>query len=254
MLKYQKLKEIYDEIDILIEKRVKYNDPDFIKWQTKAKRFIQQNYGDGSEAKDFANTVFRLNVWTPGTPEESWIRACKEGLINTKAKFEVYLEELTDEEIETRPLKGTSCVHNNKVFIVHGHDGETKQIVARMLEKQGIEAIILSEQTNIGSTIIEKIERNSDVMAAICLFTEDDYGRAREEENMNMRARQNVVFEAGYFIGKLGRQNVILIANEDIELPSDLNGFLYSDKNLWQIEVLRELKEMGFEIDMNKLL
>lgn len=67
-----------------------------------------------------------------------------------------------------------------------------------------------------------------------------------------MRARQNVVFESGYFMGRLGREKVILIANPEIEIPSDLQGVVYTNDKSWQIDVLKELKEIGYAIDFNK--
>lgn len=124
-----------------------------------------------------------------------------------------------------------------------------------MIERQNIEAIILSEQANSGNTIIEKFEKNSDVQAAICLFTEDDIAKVNDERaEYKKRARQNVVFEAGYFMGKLSRKRVILVANKDVEMPSDLQGVIYTSTNNWNVDVLKELMEMGFDIDMNKLL
>ena len=54
-------------------------------------------------------------------------------------------------------------------------------------------------------------------------------------------------------MGKLGRKNVILIASPDIELPSDLQGVVYTNKSMWQTDVLRELKAIGYGIDFNKL-
>ena len=122
-----------------------------------------------------------------------------------------------------------------------------------MVEKQGLEAIILSEQANRGKTIIEKFEEHLDVGAAICLFTGDDYGKAKDATSENLRARQNVVFEAGFFMGKLGRENVILIADSNIEVPSDLQGVVYTSKTMWQTDVLRELKAIGYNVDFNKL-
>ena len=140
-----------------------------------------------------------------------------------------------------------------KVFIVHGHDHALKQEVARIIEKQGIEAVILSEQTNQGKTIIEKIEENADVGAAICLFTKDDYGRAKDASEDKLRARQNVVFEAGYFMGKLGRGNVIIVADKDLELPSDMQGVVYTDAGNWKTEVLQGLDKIGYAVDFNRL-
>jgi predicted nucleotide-binding protein len=174
--------------------------------------------------------------------------------MTTKAIFLTYMEEMEEEKESPVPQK-TPVVSPTyeKVFIVHGHNGELKQSVARIIEKQGIEAIILSEQANKGRTIIEKFEDYSDVGGAICLFTADDLGRAKKDTTDNTRARQNVVLETGYFMGKLGRDHVVLLADKGIEMPSDLSGVVYTDAAKWEIDLLKELKEMGYAIDFNKL-
>lgn len=164
------------------------------------------------------------------------------------------LEEM-EEEKDLSVSQNTLPVNHTytKIFIVHGHDGELKQSAARIIEKQGIEAIILSKQANKGRTIIEKFEDFSDVGGAICLFTADDLGRAKKESSDRPRARQNVVFEAGYFMGKLSRSRVVIIAEHGVELPSDMQGIVYTDKSNWEVDVLKELKAMGYTIDFNKL-
>lgn len=132
---------------------------------------------------------------------------------------------------------------------LHGHDGELKEKVARLLEKQGIEAIILSEKANGGKTIIEKFETFAEnVAAAICLYTPDD-----EMADGSKRARQNVVFETGYFYGKIGRERTIIISSDNALNLSDLQGVVYVNKNIWQVDVLKELREIGYKVDMNKL-
>jgi len=141
----------------------------------------------------------------------------------------------------------------SKVFIVHGHNEALKQEVARLIEKQSIDPIILHEQPNKGATIIEKFERNSDVGAAICLFTADDTGKAKKEDTEKDRARQNVVFEAGFFMGSLGRNRVIILADHGVELPSDLKGVVYTGTSSWQLNLLRELRAIGFSVDYNLL-
>ncbi len=256
MKTYEQLKALYDEIDILIAHHVTGSAPEFIKWHKKVERFLKMNYHEEDEYADFMHTSFRLHAWSSGTPASAWIKACENGLRKTKAVFEVYLEEMQKEDdvvALTNDEKQIKC-SNNKVFVVHGHDGKLKYSIARTLEKQGIEPIILSEQVNQGATIIEKFERYSDVNAAICLFTEDDLGRTKTDEDLRARARQNVVFEAGYFIGKLGRKNVILLANREIDMPSDLSGVVYTDNVMWEIQVLKELREIGFVIDLNKTI
>lgn len=256
MKKYNQFKELYDEIDILILHSVTSSDTEFIKWHKKVERFLKLYYNEGDEYNDFVNTSFGLLVWTFGTPDSAWIDACADALRETKAVFEVYLEEMQkeDEVDDLANNENKTEYVNNKVFVVHGHDGELKNAIARTLEKQGIEPIILSEQVNLGATIIEKFEKNSDVKVAICLFTEDDLGKSKDDDNLKVRARQNVIFEAGYFIGKLGRENVVLLANREIEMPSDLFGVVYTDNTMWEIQVLKELREMGFAIDLNKVI
>ena len=180
------------------------------------------------------------------------IKWCKNGLTSCKAIFETYLEDLQEEPALNSSI--SPAQNANKVFIVHGHDGELKESVARIIEKQGIEAIILSEKANQGRTIIEKFEDYSDVGGAICLFTADDIGNEKSKSESNSRARQNVVFEAGYFMGKLGRDHVVLLADSGIEMPSDLSGVVYTNTANWQFELLKELNAMGYKVDMNKLL
>ena len=263
MSDYEKFKAIYNEIDLLISNLVRCSDPRFKEWEFRADRFLAKHYGQESEERirfsgvDFGEYHGQNDIL-------AGVR-CKSGLQEAKAIFKVYLDELEQEDFDRaaeriKAVGGEVVKINNwvekkydKVFIVHGHDNALKQEVARIIEKQGLEAVILSEQANGGKTIIEKIEENSDVGAAICLFTGDDYGRAKDATSENLRARQNVVFEAGYFMGKLGRGNVILIASPDIEIPSDLQGVVYTNKDMWQTDVLRELKAIGYNVDFNKL-
>jgi predicted nucleotide-binding protein len=146
---------------------------------------------------------------------------------------------------------------NNKVFIVHGHDNAMKSVVARFIEHLKLVPIILDEEPNKGQTIIEKIESNSDVGYAIVLLSPCDVGRSKDSEELRPRARQNVIMELGYFIGKLGRSNVCALKKNDIEIPSDALGVLYtsySDNDEgWKMKVAKDLKCSGYNIDMNLL-
>lgn len=263
MSDYEKFKAIYNEIDLLISNLVGCSDPRFKEWEFRADRFLARHYGQESEERirfskvDFGEYHGQNDIL-------ACVR-CKSGLQEAKAIFKVYLDELEQEDVDRaaeriKAVGGEVVKINNwvekkydKVFVVHGHDNALKQEVARIIEKQGLEAVILSEQANGGKTIIEKIEENADVGAAICLFTKDDYGRAKDASEDKLRARQNVVFEAGYFMGKLGRGNVIIVADKDLELPSDMQGVVYTDSKNWKIEVLQGLDKIGYTIDFNKL-
>jgi len=252
MTDYEKLKNIIEQAERLLQKNITSGDSEFQAWKTKASRFLINKFGDNSfEYDKFNKTLFSLPIYTLNTPNSSFVVACKSGLEDSIAIFKTYLEEM-EESTEIKRNERNNF-DTSKVFIVHGHDGELKQEVARLIEKQDIEAIILSEQANKGRTIIEKFEDYSDVGGAICLFTADDIGKAKNDSNENPRARQNVVFEAGYFIGKLGRARVIILADNGIEMPSDLGGVLYTNSKDWKVDLCKELKAMGFNIDFNKL-
>ena len=256
MTDYQKLEAIYNEIDTLIAKRVMAESPEFESWHSRAERFLVNHFGrDNYEVTDFSNTLFMPMVYAPGA-DDIRIKACCDGLKKTKDIFKDYLteikEEMLEKDEESEKTAHTKLSHqNNKVFVVHGHDEALKEKVARLLEKQGLEAIILSEQANKGKTIIEKFEENSDVGAAICLFTGDDIGKEKSEAVEKQRARQNVVYEAVIYGNWAER--VIMLVDNGIELPSDLQGVVYTDSESWKTEVLQELQSIGYGIDFNKL-
>ncbi len=163
-------------------------------------------------------------------------------------------------EVGIHPEKQLSFSQENEqdVFVVHGHDDAAKEAVARFIEKLGLKAIILHEQPNAGRTIIEKFERYSGVAFAVVLLTPDDVGAPRDRvSESKARARQNVIFELGYFIGKLGRKRVCALYKEDVELPSDIYGVLYvpmDSAGTWRMMLAREMKQAGLLIDMNKIV
>lgn len=146
---------------------------------------------------------------------------------------------------------------NNRVFIVHGHDEGAKQTVARFLEQCGFVVVILHEQADGGRTIIEKIEQYADVVFAIVLYTPCDIGREKNEKRGTPRARQNVVFEHGYLIAKLGRERVCALVKQGVQTPGDIAGVVYKPMDsagAWKTEILREMKSAGVVVDASKLL
>jgi predicted nucleotide-binding protein len=147
-----------------------------------------------------------------------------------------------------------------KVFIVHGHDGEARLSVARFIEKLGFEAVILHERPNKGRTIITKFrEEAAGVGFAVVLMTPDDVGGkalAHTTGPVLPRARQNVVFELGFFIGALGSERVAAMVKGEIERPSDFDGVVYIslDDGSWKADLARELEAAGYHVDWNKAM
>lgn len=146
---------------------------------------------------------------------------------------------------------------SKNIFIVHGHDGEARESVARFLTNIGFVPIILHEQANRGRTIIEKVEANSDVSFAIVLLTPDDEGRVKDGGQFEPRARQNVLLELGYFIGRLGREHICALKRGTVEIPSDFAGVVWETMdagNGWKQSLGRELEAAGHDIDWNKVM
>lgn len=249
MTNIEKLESLIAEIEKLIDHNVTTIFPAFIAWKTSTERFLITHFGkDSFEHQKFLETKFLPSVYASNDTLIEW---CRRGLVTTRLLLIEYLTEM--QEAYIAPVNNPASRSFDRVFIVHGHDGELKQSVARVIEKQGIEAVILSEQANRGLTIIEKFEENADVGGAICLFTSDDLGRVKSATDDQPRARQNVVFEAGYFMGKLGRGRIVFLADSGVEMPSDLSGVVYTSTVNWQVELLKELKAMGYIVDFNKL-
>jgi len=107
-----------------------------------------------------------------------------------------------------------------------------------------------------GLTIIEKFEKHASIHAfAVVVATADDVGGVRSEE-LNPRARQNVIFEAGFFVGTLGRDQVVILHAEGVELPSDLSGIIYIPldlANAWRTKLGKEMRAAGINVDLNQL-
>lgn len=180
---------------------------------------------------------------------QSYVRQYRKQ-ITTQIK---YLQRIGDQlELPGEPLFiSVPKLFGDDVFIVHGHDEAAKYAVARFVENLGLTATILDEHRNRGQTFIDKFEQYvSNAGFAIVLFTADN------KLGLRLKARQNVIFELGYFIGKLGRERVCLLFKGEVEMPSDLNGMVYvpMDSNGdWKLKLAQEMRSVGLPIDLNEI-
>ena len=89
----------------------------------------------------------------------------------------------------------------------------------------------------------------------IVLYTPCDTGSLKGE-TPNPRARQNVVFEHGFLIGKIGRKRVHALVKGNVEKPNDISGVVYTPMDKtggWKFIIANEMKSLGCKIDLNKL-
>lgn len=257
-------KELRDK-SVTNETELKKNNSDFYKWNDYNSEYLKQSFNnEESQYKyqyDHVNSY--VGIFGNNRNSDGELKRLKEYITNKVGFLEKLLDkvDLLKSEVE-RPvtIKVTNAIShkdNHNVFIVHGHNIAVQQSVARTLEKLGLNPIILHEQPNAGKTIIEKFESNSNVGFAIILLTDDDEGKLKTDVDLKSRARQNVVLELGYFIGKLGRDRVLPLHTEGVELPSDIHGLLYvpiDNANNWKFALVKELKAAGYSVDANSIL
>lgn len=150
---------------------------------------------------------------------------------------------LSDSESNPFPY---APIRSKKVFLVHGRDEKAKEAVKKTLIANGYEPIILGELVNRGATIIEKFERSSsEIKYAVVIYTPCDVGRFSTAIDKKYRARQNVVFEHGYFNSALGREKISILVKGDIELPSDISGILHIQmdaEGAWKERLISEIE------------
>lgn len=241
------------------------DDAELDELRKKSELYIRKVFGEDSKyIKEIHNISFHPMVF-PSSHDikvDFWGRG-KTKFINT---INTMIEELvlfsgnSEPHVASKDI-GSDMKKSRKVFIVHGHDEAMKESVARCLEKLDLEAIILHEKSDKGRNILQKLEEEgSEASFAIVLLSGEDICMSDGNPDVvKTRARQNVILELGYFIGTLGRQNVLVLYNpdENFEMPSDYSGILYTEydkSGYWKLKLGKELKESGLDIDFDKII
>jgi len=233
-------------------------------WATTARDFLIRTFG--SESPN-VNAVLHASgdggTWM-NMGEEEFREYLRSGLTNKIKVLDSCIEQLeTDISLQAHSTETPSSASleptspSNKVFVVHGHNRGAKESVARFLEKLGLDAVILHEKPNAGRTIIEKFSDYANVQFAVVLLTGDDEGKSRgSAASPQPRARQNVILELGYFLGKLGRARVCALYESGVEIPSDYQGVLFvplDAADRWKFDLVSELRAAGFSVDANRI-
>ena len=248
----------------LIQKRF---DPRANALQDKIRATLADIFGnDTAEYKrHFVGSFDNLTIflggrdYPPRTVQDSYKQGIEAAVIKLESLRDLLNERLADmagASPSPTPSVSQQRPVGKRVFIVHGHDEAAKEIMARFVERLGLTPVILHEQPSSGNTIIEKLLAHMDVDFTLVLLTPDDVGSlVSTPSSLKSRARQNVVFELGLFVGALGRKKVCALYKGDVELPSDYQGVLYvpmDDAGGWKLLLARKMRHAGLDIDMNK--
>ena len=245
---------------------VQFDSPAFKKWRRDTEIIITNIFGtDSRHINDFKSVDYigTISIFYPKSDREAR-EDYLSGLECAQAVLDSMINEIDefweDESSGIRypSTRSGTLLNTREVFVIHGRDNGARQMVARFLEKMDLTPVILDEESNQGQTIIEKFEKHAAVRFALALLTPDDIGSlCGEENNLKPRARQNVIFEFGYFIGRLGREHVCALTKGNVEIPTDYAGVLYiplDDDGGWKMRLVKEFKNCGLDVDANKAL
>jgi len=231
--------------------------PEWLAWKTRSYNLVRQVTSDESPAAMMVRIAMK-EIRTEGNCSDKFEQAKTTFLKALRLTCEATKEDTFGELKQSRSSSGSPSL-SNKVFVVHGHDLEFKTEVENFIHEIGLDPVVLHRMPDEGQTIIEKFEKYSDVGYAFILLTPDEITYAVDQENRpdndrtkEKRARPNVIFEFGYFVGKLGRPRVCCLHKGDVILPSDLSGLVYKkiDDSLEKqgFSIIKELKAAGYKL------
>src|SRR5579883_941626 len=242
--------EIIKDLPINSDNDLDHAEAEETKWRDYNITLLKQVFNNPSKADEFEEKTRPISIALGSghyTQEAIFFRRRMSSNITQLESILVSLE-LIPELIEAIPPLTHLTSLSRKIFIVHGHDDAAKEAVARFIHQMDLSPVILNEQPNEGQTIIEKFEKSSsEVGYAVVLLTPDDVGAPKNKpEELKPRARQNVIFELGYFAAKLGRKNVCALYKGGIEIPSDYHGVVYisMDSADWKMRLAMEIKQV----------
>jgi predicted nucleotide-binding protein len=237
----------------------------FVEWRTRTGTVLRMAMGEKSQPyREFMSIRYIPNIVSASTDKAAY-RA--NGVRRAIAILKVAIEEIEMTEnhdsagaSETSSKAPSRSPSEKSIFIVHGRDGERKHELARFLNSlTGLEPKILHEQPNAGKALIEKFEYSANLSSyAVVLLTADDIGRSKDEavDKEQPRARQNVVFEMGFFFASLGRENVAVLLDEGVEEPGDIKGLVYiplDKQGAWKMKLAQELEEARIDVEWKAL-
>jgi len=255
-------KRIVELQQIEVSLITQFSNPNIDAIEKKINHVIEDLYGERTDKYyRFCVNLNQSPISMSGpTPIPRIRKGYRDGIDSATSKLNALIEivEKSPAPLAVEHRYDSTCdLQEARVFVVHGHDHGALSQVARFLEKFSLNVTILHEQPNQGLTLIEKLESNSIADFAVVILTADDVGGEKNstQQQLKPRARQNVIFELGFFLAKLGRAKVCVLHTEGIVLPSDYQGVLYIPLDVtgsWELKLVKEMKHAGLNVDLNK--
>lgn len=265
-----KITELINRIDILC-KDVRFSEA-FNEWRGEVNSLLCFAFGDESaQVVDFANVHYWSGFAFSGQPDSDFDDQFRSGLQSARAVLLTIQKEVAtyfpDDCNNSNKSAGSAADEIRKggrdVFIVHGHDEILRLEVEKIVRGLGLNPIVLKNQANEGMTLIQKFEKNSDnVCFVIVLLTADDESTTKKDGRKELHARQNVVFEMGYFFHVFrcadgAHRGLFAILENGVTKPGDVDGLVYQayskgDRS-WVPSLIKELDAVGVDFDRTKI-
>jgi predicted nucleotide-binding protein len=229
----------------------------FVAWRTRVENQLRHYFAENSAPIRVLTSASQVRVLGNGLDKFDHMMGFYLGALEAAA--DILEDDQFDELGSSAPALNRDPSVSNRVFVVHGHDEAAKASLEVFLTEIGLEPVVLHRKPDEGQTIIEKFEAHSDVGYAFVLLTPDDVAypasddaAPEEERRKEFRARPNVIFELGFFVGRLGRPRVCCLYKGSVLLPSDISGILYK-KFTNSVEevaygIIKELKAVGYKL------
>lgn len=253
--------QLIDSILSEAKEVTRYNDKlDGVRQRTEMA--IRKLFGNDSHyIANLKKIRFEPQVFTSSHGVSYFERVFMEGVEQLKTLLNTMKEDIQMDILFPKGKK-TNQINSNRIFIVHGHNNEMKETVARAVQNLDFEAVILHEMPNQGRTVIEKFtDHSEEVQYAIVLLSADDfaYPKGADMQQGKLRPRQNVVFELGYFIAKLGRNRVFPLYEtmDNFEIHSDFAGVVlvpFDSRGAWKMDLGKELEALGVAVNWSRLM
>ncbi|WP_200912637.1 TIR domain-containing protein [Methylobacterium sp. Leaf99] len=227
----------------------------WIAWKTRVSGAIERLFEANSPASRLIKSAQAEVVIGNDADHFERAKSCYIGALTTA--LEIIEKDTFGELIVSSDAASGPRAFSNKIFVVHGHDNVAKQELEIILAEMGLEPVVLHRQPDGGRVLIEKFEHYSDVGYAFILMTPDEIAYLAEDEvksdadrRKERRARPNVIFEFGFFVGRLGRGRTCCLYRGNVTIPSDLSGLIYKkfEKTIEEVAygIRRELIAAGY--------
>lgn len=137
--------------------------------------------------------------------------------------------------------------HN--VFIIHGHDEVNKLRLYQLLQGHfGLSPVLMMSRPGMSRSLVDKFEDSASTCAlAFAIITPDD--KIIKDGKSYCQARPNVIFEAGWFVGRLGIPRVCLLLKDGTTVQSDIDGIsrIHFRESIEEkvLDIQRELEAVG---------